>query len=1240
MTLVPRRPKDKGRASGSTSGMALVMALAALAMMMILLVALFAGTSHQMRGAQGDASIARERMLADSAVALVIGQIQQATASTNQAWISQPGLLRTYAASATRTPTACYKLYSTATTNSMIDSSGSLAFMAEDVPANWSSETNQYTDLNAPVKTASGPIYPILDPAATNNVPGVSSDSGAVTMPVAWLYELQDGTLGPASNGTAANPIVARIAFWTDDESCKINVNTAGCGSPWNTPRLNSTNDVAWSSNQPAAGEYSAYPGHPATTSLAEALRTNSYSPQQLLALTPRYAWGGSQFGTQTTTPGESVPWKMDRLYASLDELCFSTNVTSSGQRQTNSVSAAQLETARFVLTSHSQSPETTLLSEPRIAIWPVADSTSTTAPRMTAADCAITNVATVGAGTATVGSYFFQRNNPLNPKDDFDPNGTSFACTNNLRIFNDLVNRGNLSLPGYGTTFAAKYPGTAWTQIMLEIVDFIHGINAVDPSPSPFVPFAGNSASTGFGYGFVDPLMTTYGNGASAITLRGMGRCPTLSSLTLVFYVSGFGFKNGTYIDYEETPDDSSGSNWKNNFLPASTNWANVVNERIRAFAVPCTFQPGCAYPEVSDACTIQITGLNGFKLNNGTSTVDFGFQSPVTSPSLSDGVKVSPGARAWGGNEGPLAWRATAVNAQTNSAFTYGFAGTKAFPLTLASSPSTNSVTGALTWPPAKMNSLILPNSVTATVSIVDANGNTLQSFALNFPSTGFAIPNPIAEYSQDGSGNNVMPSYYMTLKNRVLLTGTNREFLIQPGDVSRSVEAFTDLRVIAGLTNVPSSMFQQHLLYKTIGSQHAHNLHFEDGTAVYGASGSNTLFVSATYPSATIPVAWTNWCNNTATNYPWPISPPCSCPTTTSANFVTMNPGPGWNGDWDTGPGFAPDGAQINLPDSGTTNAPAAAYFSLTNGSVGAPTQRTPNALVPSPVIFGSLPAGINPSTPTNSVPWCTLLFCPYPAANTSSTPYAVHPGAASPPDHLILDNFWMPVVEPYAVSTCMATAGKINLNDQIAPFTYLHRNTALHALLDSLRIPAIPVSAATTYKTSGTPLTSIWNAVDENATIAQIENRFANNSADAYLSESEICTVPIVPAGLVPPGTSVAATQTALYSYWNGYGNTLGGLTGDNLRELPYSQLYGRLTTRSNSYTVHVRVQVLQKLPRDPHQGVWNEGVDLVLGDWRGSYEIERYLDPAAPAPGVGQPLTAYKFRIISSRRFAP
>jgi uncharacterized protein (TIGR02600 family) len=945
---------------------------------------------------------------------------------------------------------------------------------------------------------------------------------------------------------------------------------------------------------------------------------------------------GGSQFGTQPTTNGETVPAKLDRLYASVNELRYSTNITS-GLRQTNAISASQLEMERFVLTAHSVAPETTLLGEPRIAIWPVADMNSASAPEMTATDGAITNDATIGADTTNSRSYFFERHNAQSPTDDLNTN----IVPSNAQLFGDLVNRGNLTLPGYGTTLSAKYPGAEWTQLMLEIVDYIRSINAIDPSPAPFVSYAAGNATTGVGRGFVDPLMTTYGAGTNQITLRGIGRCPTLSSLTLVFYVCGFGFKNGTYIDYEQTPDTASGSSWQANFLPASTNWPNVTSERVRAFVVPDTFAPACGYPEMSENCTILIKGLNGIKVSNGTSATNCGFASTQISHPLSDALNVIPADRTWGGNEGPLAWRAAAIDAQQTIPFTYGFSGTNAFAITLATNTAPyNPASGVFTWQGAKSSALSLSSTVNLTVVIQDAQGNTLQTLLVNLPSGGFPVPSPVAEYAKDGSGNSVYPSYYMTLKNRVLLTRNNREFLIQPGDTSRSVEAATDLRVIAGLTNVPSTLFKGHPLYST-PAQHAHNLHFADGTSVYGASGIASL-VAISYPSATNMVTWTNWCSNAATNYAWLTSPICSCPTG-PPDHVTMLPVLNADGDWDTGPGFSPDGAQINLPDPGTTNPPANAYFSLAGGSVGAPTQRTPNALVPSPVIFGSLPTGINPAMPTNSTPWCTLLFCPYPAADTE------HPGfgnaTATPPiapDHLVLDNFWMPVVEPYPISTCMATAGKINLNDQIAPFTYLHRNTALHALLADLRIPAISINSATSYKSAGPPMASIWDPVDENATLEQIESRFANNSADAYLSESEICTVPLVP--LINPSLyvplNVTATQANLDSFWHGLWAPDGQLTGDNLRELPYAQIYGRLTTRSNSYTVHIRVQVLKKLTSDPQQNVWKEGTDVVLADWRGSYEIERYLDPAAVAPAAGLPLGPYKFRILSARRFAP
>jgi hypothetical protein len=43
-----------------------------------------------------------------------------------------------------------------------------------------------------------------------------------------------------------------------------------------------------------------------------------------------------------------------------------------------------------------------------------------------------------------------------------------------------------------------------------------------------------------------------------------------------------------------------------------------------------------------------------------------------------------------------------------------------------------------------------------------------------------------------------------------------------------------------------------------------------------------------------------------------------------------------------------------------------------------------------------------------------------------------------------------------------------------------------------------------------------------------------------------------------------------------AFWNG-----NRLTGDNLREKPYVDLYSRVTTKSNVFNVHIRVQSLKK-----------------------------------------------------------
>ena len=178
----------------------------------------------------------------------------------------------------------------------------------------------------------------------------------------------------------------------------------------------------------------------------------------------------------------------------------------------------------------------------------------------------------------------------------------------------------------------------------------------------------------------------------------------------------------------------------------------------------------------------------------------------------------------------------------------------------------------------------------------------------------------------------------------------------------------------------------------------------------------------------------------------------------------------------------------------------------------------------------------------------------------------------------------------------------------------------------------------------------------------ATLTGFTNRFAKS--DLFHSASEICNIFLVPQNPDPnagypwtlPQTvegDAPGSYAATDAWWSNY-----QLTGDNTREAPYNQVYPRLTTKSNTFTVHLRVQVLKKQAGSA-PAAWDEARDQVLSEYRGSTSLERYIDPNDPnlpdfATGIpasgGAALAStdprlnmdsyYRFRIVSTRQFQP
>ncbi len=518
------------------------------------------------------------------------------------------------------------------------------------------------------------------------------------------------------------------------------------------------------------------------------------------------------------------------------------------------------------------------------------------------------------------------------------------------------------------------------------------------------------------------------------------------------------------------------------------------------------------------------------------------------------------------------------------------------------------------------------------------------------------------------------------------------TVRAIVASDPSASTSAASAGDMRLIAARQNVPDGFFQPI----TSGSfpatadyfggatvRFSHFLRILTGAPIWGTLCGKLIHVSSTVAydgyatsTATTPGQITLWSPTEPmdSTYSWGGSsklPKDPIVVNQNSSVMVGNTG-SIPGDWDNGFGNSQDGPYINKADEGDAGTIVSGaygtngnpYFELDyNNALPGPTFFTPNRMVPSAGMFGSLPSGV-----WSNKAWQTLLFRPGPANHPGLGLTANGHTYTAPPDHLYLDLFNMPVVEPFAISTPLATTGRINLNYLIVPFTYINRDTGLRAVMKSQMLASIPNAREPTYKTHLNTagglggIASIRWPIDLDATLSQFLARFynktgsggANGAPDIFHSASEICNIDLVPADTSPGMPSylgIPVTRTNMDNYWS-----KNALTGDNSRERPYANIYPLLTTKSNTYTIHYRVQTLkQVLPGTAAVWqTWREGTDLVQAEARGSQTIERYVDPNAtvpdyptllsisnPTPPAGKELAQfYKFRVVSSKQFPP
>lgn len=1186
----------------SNRGVALVIVLGVLVLVLGLIVAFITRAGADRSSSASYAAANASRHLGDLAVNLVQGQINDATTrGADKAWTSQPGALRVFNTDGSLN--TIYRLYSAPllTTTTTTDLVGDVP------PAGWATGTAHWCDLNAPATVDGKAVYPILDPppgTGAEAVDGFSlgSPPNATTaqpapMPVRWLYVLKDGSLvAPLGSGTTAtvaggsdsNPIIGRVAFWTDDDTCRVNINTASEGTYWDTPHANTPEEKKFANYQPAQKEFQRYPGHPAMTSLSAVFP--GLSADQIYKITPRVIGGGSDKGTDIA-PGSLDP-DADRLYSSVGELLYNKD------RGTNGLARNQLEKAKFFLTAHSRAPEVNLFSKPRVCLWPIAEGMP--AAKTTTFDKLIAFCSTVNGQ-----KYYFQRSKA-------DSSSADIAIENNANLYSYLQALTVLPVPGFGGVFNAKYPADR-DQILTEIFDYIRCTNLSDDLLTAGNQFTdGYSGATGYlaGHGWVAPTIKG--------TTRGFGRTYTLSELAIVFICNAVADDPAT-----ASIDESSGSNVPaNKVLPGGT--PLVAGEKyIQAVILPEFFTVMEGWTGMRPEMQVTITGLQGLNLSwtdisTGTiKSANLGFPSNGTTTYDKSAGDLIHGRS----NFGPPTWRyavyAKRSDADSGGASPYPFI---SIPLKLTGVPAVN---GNMTFTGGNVT-IEIKNTGT---------GEVVQTLNLHLPGGTFPIPNLVTDapsdtsntpsgtdaapipksmwwaFSRDGSGVDV--GVGGRLKNVAKDTAPpltkSGNFFHAGFDTVRSIlPRHGDFRLIAAtatLNDTANAVFVKHPRYDDITKRMAHTFSGLRSHESTGKDVDGKYFSSLTYSPGQAPDIPSG-------------AAPVDRPEAT--------------GDFSVGTAhLSPDGPLIGKPDEGNLYRGASGneipYFD--NDQTQEAAGRTffaPNRQVPSAGMLGSLPTGVK-----SGVPWKTLLF----------RPQTTHPAhSASISDHLLMDLFWMPVVEPYAISEPFSTSGKINMNYQIVPFTYLTRSTGIQALLKSEKVAAIP-NASTNTGARGNTLSSIRQPVSTVETLKQFERKFAAN--DVFKSASEICDIHIIPLGTTL-NTSGSDADTVMAAFW-----AANAATGENLRERIYTTLYPRLTTKSNSYTVYFTVQSLRN-PASAAQDSWNDGLGKVISEYRGSTSLERYIDPAdskipdfLASPASPDTLDKfYRWRITGNRQFAP
>jgi uncharacterized protein (TIGR02600 family) len=1272
------RTRWHGRRWQAARGSAIVILLVFVAMIMVLVLAVL-GTGMQTR--RQSVAVGRTQevdALSQLPAQIVITQLQRATLPGTTAdgerltWVSQPGMIRVFGTQ----PQArmYYRLYSAPVMNSTtLDLAQEAAALSQ-----WNTQTAGCTDLNEPaVGTRNGTVekrFPIADPAAIGRVAGFTLRQAApgadalhsLPMPAAWIYVVKDGRLVvplsisgskaafAADVVTADNPIVGRIAFWTDDESCKLNLNTASEAAAWDMPAANTQVERGNALKAPVGVQSYSLSGHPAFTSLSPVLQNfggaaagstqwpkpDEVNPMTADSSTPWARYVSLYQGLVPHGVGAGLITRQDRHYTTVDEFFYNPQRQPNGGGGSSGflVEPADLGMARFFLTTHSAAPELNPFGGPKIALWMVPQD----ATQRTTVDRRVMAACTLNAGTPQAAEFAFQRasrwTSPTSQGSSQSMTDDWSLVARNQTLYAWLQQMSSNTMPGYGASFLGKYGAYSRDQLLTSMLDMLRWT----ANTSAYLPPGPGAANAqGLAEQSAVPLTLSTASGPT----RGFGRFPTITEVAVVF----------AFTDVERGSDGKPRDDNQDGICDRAT--------KLRAFLVVNPMLPACGTPAVSPAWSVRIRMLQHFTLGQGIGLLLPG-GNVRNRCTVSSSLPLNGGA-AWGGNTSAYECFVSQFLQADGTPKVPGVVNDPArgFPFISSGDVSLQSGMGMA-------GSTLRFSGGALVVDLMDPNapltppqdGDAIHSVQMEFPDQ--VIPMPSLLVSDFLSGP-------CTINNRFtpVTVGTEMRLpIIQRGDVVRSLvlnpagPSQGDVRLVAAQRELmlpgATNWYGTHPDYGTADTPanafKAQAQSLRDGAYMlggqFGSSGPGGSLQPTRNTAGTL-LPGIAFADNAIPAVPVGMN-----------GALPLGGGPAL-GDWESGEGVLEDGAFV----SRSRLLPGACFTrSSTGGSIQPGSD--PLGEISSAICFGALPSGVyGNGTDSTPRPWQTLLFCANPAGRSTAANQAAqasdHFGFTSPPDHLWLEFFWTPVTQPWPMSASFATEGKVNLNHQLMPFTWMQRATALYGALKGVRIPAIPTAALSCQNGSskgnndGSPLSTTFRyEVDEGKTVDGLNLRL--DGGDVFRTASEICGQFLVPrrisghaydGGGFSPTDPASLQYSGMTTWWNGSAGSAGDAfeaTGDNLRESPYAQLYPRLCTQSNVYCVHYRVQVLQQARGAP-ASTWDDTRDHLLADRRGSCVIERRLAPqASPLPDPASSSTArslhevQSLRIVSQTPFGP